>query len=333
MDATVERLDVRLFDYALRNARPIRIALDRHSVRVTDMRIVGQDTQLDVSGLANLHDSRIAIRMTGDANLAVLQGFVGNVRSSGMAALSATLEGPLEDPAVSGTLDITNGRIRHFALPHALENISGTLRFDTRGVTLDGLTGRLARGDVTFEGRIDKQGYLPGQLDLKMVGTGMRLRFTEGMQSLVDAELSLQGTMQGATLSGRVTVNDAVYLRPFSASGGLLDLATDEASPPTAPAEPTIPLRYDIRITAPQTLQVRNSSVRLTASADLQLQGTFDRPLLFGRAEAARGEFLFEGRRYVLTRGAVEFNNPRRSSRSSISRPRRAYASRARRTA
>ena len=310
VDATVERLDVRLFDYALRNARPIHIALDRHSVRVTDMRIVGQDTQLDVSGLANLHDSRIAIRMTGDANLAVLQGFVANVRSSGMAALSATLEGPLEDPAVNGTLDITNGRIRHFTLPHALENISGTLRFDTRGVTLDGLTGRLARGDVTFGGRIDKQGYLPGQLDLTMTGTDMRLRLTEGMQSLVDAQLALQGTMQSATLSGRVAVKDAVYLRPFSAGGGILDLATGEATPPTAPAEPTIPLRYDIQITAPQTLQVRNSSIRLTASADLQLQGTFDRPLLFGRAEAARGEFLFEGRRYVLTRGSVEFNNP-----------------------
>jgi autotransporter translocation and assembly factor TamB len=274
------------------------------------MRIVGQDTQLDVSGVVNLHDSRIAIRTTGDANLAVLQGFLADVRSSGMAALAATLEGPLEDPSVNGTLDISNGRIRHFSLPHALENISGTLRFDTRGVTLDGLTGRLARGDVTFGGRIDKQGYLPGQLDITMTGTGMRLRLAEGMQSLVDAQLSLQGTMQAATLSGRVTVNDAVYTRPFSSNGGLLDVATGEATPPTTPAQPTIPLRYDIQITAPQSLQVRNSSVRLTANADLQLQGTFDRPLLFGRAEAVRGEFIFEGRRYVLTRGTVEFNNP-----------------------
>jgi translocation and assembly module TamB len=309
VDATVDRLDVRLFDYALRNARPIHAALDGNTVRISDMRIVGQDTQLDVTGLANLRDSRIEMRLTGDANLAVLQGFVADVRSAGMAALSATLEGPLEDPSVSGTLDITNGRIRHFSLPHALENISGTLRFDTRGVTLDGLTARLARGDVTFGGRIDKQGYMPGQLDITMTGTDMHLRLAEGMQSEVDAQLSLQGTMQAATLSGRVTVNDAVYMRPFGSEGGLLDLAANDATP-AAPAEPTIPLRYDIRITAPQTLQIRNSSVRLTASADLQLQGTFDRPLLFGRAEATRGEFLFEGRRYVLTRGAVEFNNP-----------------------
>jgi hypothetical protein len=310
VDATVDRLDMRLFDYGLRNARPIRLALDRHSVRVSDMRIVGQDTELDVSGVANLHDQRIAIRATGDANLAVLQGFVSDVRSSGTAALSATLEGSLADPTVSGTLAITNGRIRYFALPHALENITGALRFDSRGVSLDGLTGRLARGDVTFGGRIDKQGYLPGRLDVTMTGTGMRLRLMEGMQSLVDAQLALQGTMQSATLSGRVTVNDALYQRPFGSTGGLLDLATTQTATPAAPTEPTIPLRYDIRITAPQTLQVRNSSVRLVASADLQLQGTFDRPLIFGRAEAERGEFLFEGRRYLLTRGTIDFNNP-----------------------
>ena len=310
VDATVDRLEVSLFDYAVRNARPIRLALDRHAIRVTDMRIVGQDTQLDVSGLVNLHDSRIAIRATGDANLAVLQGFLADVRSSGMAALSATLEGPLDDPAVSGSLDITNGRIRHFALPHALENISGALQFDSRGMTFDGLTARLARGDVTFGGRIDKRGYLPGQFDIAMTGTDMHLRLVEGMQSLVNAQLSLQGTMESATLSGRVTVNDAVYARPFGSNGGLLDLASNETTLAAAPAEPTIPLRYDIRIAAPQTLQVRNSSVRLTASADLQLQGTYDRPLLFGRAEAARGEFLFEGRRYLLTRAIIDFNNP-----------------------
>ena len=310
VDATIDRLDVSLFDYAVRNARPIQLALDRHTVRVTDMRIVGQDTQLDVSGLVNLHDSRIALRATGDANLAVLQGFLTDLRSSGMAALSATLEGPLDDPAVSGRLDITNGRIRHFALPHALENISGALQFDTRGVTFDGLTARLARGDVTFGGRIDKRGYLPGQFDITMAGTDMHLRLVEGMQSLVDAQLSLQGTMELATLTGRVTVNDAVYARPFGSNGGLLDFASKETTSAPPPAQPTIPLRYDIRIVAPQTLQVRNSAVRLTASADLQLQGTYDRPLLFGRAEAARGEFLFEGRRYLLNRAVVDFNNP-----------------------
>ena len=213
VDASVDSLDMRLFDYALRNARPIRMALDRHSVRVTDMRIVGQDTQIDIAGIANLHDRMINMRANGDANLAVLQGHL-DLRSSGAASLEA-LEGPLDDPIAGGTLTIKNGRVR-FSLPHALENIDGPIRFDSRGVTLDGLTGRLAGGDVKFGGRIDKDGYRPGRFDVTMNGRDMRLRFPEGMRSLVDADLTLQGTRESAVVSGLVAVKDAVYTQAFN---------------------------------------------------------------------------------------------------------------------
>ena len=62
----------------------------------------------------------------------------------------------------------------------------------------------------------------------------------------------------------------------------------------------------------PSTLRIENNLARLVASADLQLRGTAERPLLFGRAEVDRGEVLFEGRRYLVTRGAIEFTNPAR---------------------
>jgi hypothetical protein len=313
VDATVERLDLTLFDYALRNARPIRMALDRHSIRVNDLRIVGQDTQVDVTGQINLHDRRIALRTTGDANLAVLQGIFPNISSRGMATLSATLEGPLENPDVTGALELVNGRIRHFALPHALENINGPLRFDSRGVSLDGLTGRLGGGDVTFKGRVEQDGYLPGRIDVAMAGTDMRLRFTEGGQALVDAQLSLQGTIEDALLSGRVTVKDALYRRTLSTGVGFFNFGGDDDIPQRAGVAPTLPVRYDVRIEAQSSIRVRNNVFpTLVASADLRLRGTFARPLLFGRFEVDRGEAQFEGKRYVLTRGTIDFNNPTR---------------------
>jgi hypothetical protein len=313
VDARVERLDARLFDYQIRNAMPIRLALDRHSVRVSDMRLVGEGTQLDVSGVVELHDERIAMRATGDANLAVLQGFVANVRSSGQARLSASFEGSMRDPNVSGTFTIENGRLRHFAIPHALENISGSLQFDSRGVNLDGLSARIGGGPLQFGGRIDKQGYLPGRLDVTVNGRDMRLRFPEGMRSTVDASLALQGTIENATLTGDVLVRDGLYTREFNAGGGLLDLTGGTATSygPTS-FEPTLPLRYDIRINVPSTLQVRNRNARLVTNADLQLRGTYDRPLVFGRADVESGEFLFEGKRYLVTRGTIDFNNPTR---------------------
>jgi translocation-and-assembly-module (TAM) inner membrane subunit TamB-like protein len=312
VDGTVDSLDMRLFDYALRNARPIRLALDRNSVRVADMRIVGQDTQIDIAGVASLNDRTINMRANGDANLAVLQGFIADLRSSGTASLSATLEGPLDDPIAGGTLTLKNGRIRHFALPHALENIDGPVRFDSRGITLDGLTGRLGGGDVKFGGRVDKDGYLPGRFDVTMNGRDMRLRFPEGMRSLVDADLTLQGTRESAVLSGLVAVKDAVYTQSFNATASLFDFGGETALAPAAAAPETLPVRLDIRINAPSTLQVQNRSLRLVANADLQLRGTVERPVLLGSAEIVRGEALYEGKRFLITRGTVDFNNPTR---------------------
>jgi translocation and assembly module TamB len=71
-------------------------------------------------------------------------------------------------------------------------------------------------------------------------------------------------------------------------------------------------LRYDVRILAPSTLRIENNQAQIAASAELNLRGTFERPLLFGRADIDRGDVRFEGRRYQVTRGSLDFANPTR---------------------
>jgi translocation and assembly module TamB len=327
VDATVDRFDARLFDYAIRNpddpdpARagrrlPIRIALDRHTVRVTDMRLVGQDTELDVTGAVNLHDETIVMRAIGRANLGILQGFMPSVSSRGRAELSATLAGAMRDPTVSGTMNIIDGRIRYFGVPGSpgLDAISGVVRFDTRSVNLDQLSATLGGGPVQFGGTIGVEGYQLGRVDMTMSGQGMRVRLPQDMTSRVDADLALRGTIQRLTLSGDVTVRDAVYRGVFEAGGSVLSFGGADAALPVSPVTGTaVPLNYDVQITAPSTLRVDNRLLRnVVASADLRLSGTYDRPLLFGDVTIEDGVLLFEGRRYEVQNGTVTFNNPTR---------------------
>jgi translocation and assembly module TamB len=247
------------------------------------------------------------------ANLGILQRFVADVSSSGRVSVQAALEGPMRTPAVTGTMTIENGRIRHFGLPHGLEAINGSVNLDSRGLDLAGLRGRLGGGDVAFGGRIDIEGYRPGRLEMSLTGRNMRLRFPEGMRSVVDADLTLTGTPGAPTLGGAVLVRSAVYTRRFDAGGGIFDFAGGGDAPGgPAPLQTTIPLRFDVRINAPGSLRVENNTARIVSSADLQLRGTYDRPLLFGRAEIDRGEVLFEGKRYLVTRGTIDFTNPTR---------------------
>jgi hypothetical protein len=323
VDTSIEQLDLQLVDYAVRNQGPIAISVEGQTLKVDNMRLVGEDTALDLAGSVDLTRQGLSLQANGAANLAVIQGFLGDVRSSGRADVSALIGGTASRPIVSGQAMVTQGRLRHFSFPHALEDLNGVVTFNASGIRLDDpaftrpLTGRIGGGTVQFGGRVGMAGYQLTEFDVTAKGTGMRLRFPEGMRSVVDATLALQGPASGPVLSGTVMVQNASWTRGFDTSGNMFGLGAAETGDglalagATAAAE-TLPLRYDVRIVAPSTLRIENDQARIVASTDLNLRGTFDRPLLFGRADIERGDVRFEGRRYQVTRGSLDFTNPNR---------------------
>jgi hypothetical protein len=312
VDGTVDTLEMRLFDYAIRNARPIRLSLAGDVVRVDDLQLVGEDTRLTVGGTVSLREERVALLAAGDANLGILQGFFREIRGSGRAVLSAAVEGPLYEPVFSGSAAITDGRVRYLSLPNSLDAINGTLHFDAHGIRLDDMAATLGGGRVQFGGRIGFDGYLPGDLSVSVRGEDMHLRYPQGVRSTVDADLAVGGNVKAPSVTGTMTVKSATWTSRVDPSGGLLDFrgrsAAIELAPSGAPAP--LPIRLDIEVLVPSTLRVENNMARLVASADLRLRGTYDRPLLFGRAQVDRGEVMFEGRRYLVTRGNIDFTNP-----------------------
>ncbi len=315
VEATVDRLEMELFDYGIRIPRPIRLSMDRRVVRVEDLQLIGDQTQLTLGGSVSLGDERIALRANGDANLGILQGFMRDVRGAGRATLTASIDGPLYEPLFTGSAVISGGRVRHFSLPNSLDDINGTIRFDSRGVRLDDVTATMGGGRIQFGGLVALDGYLPGDLNVTVRGEEMHLRYPEGIRSTVDADLTLRGNVQAPTLGGIVRVRQASWTRRIDPGGGLLDFrgggaGTSDAVP--SPSVAAVPLRFDLEVLVPSTLRVENNLARLVASADLQLRGTYDRPVLFGRAEVDRGEVMFEGRRYLVTRGNIDFTNPTR---------------------
>jgi translocation and assembly module TamB len=314
VDVRVEHLDAKLFDYQVLNKGPLRFAFDQQVIRATSVQLTGEGTELDVSGTIDLRDDRVALRATGDASLGLLQGFMRDVRSSGAAELLAEVRGTVAEPVFSGSASITNGRVRHFSLPHSLDAINGRVLLDATGLRMDDLTARLGGGLVRFGGRVGLKGYQPGELALTATGEGMRLRYPEGFRSVVDADLALRGDIAEPLLTGNVTVRSAVWTRRFD-SGGLLGLGAvgAAAGAGTGGAIATgFPLRFDVRVSAPSALRVDNNIADIVSSADLTLRGTYDRPLLFGRADIERGWLTFEGNRYVVTRGSILFENPAR---------------------
>ena len=323
-DASVQALDIRLFDFPLRNpddpARPgqrlpIRMALDRNSFRILDAQLVGQDTQLTIAGTVDLLNEMIAMRFDGGANLRILEGFTRNVRSTGRADVKAALSGPMRTPMLSGNMEINEGRIRHFSLPHALDRINGVVTFDSNGINLDELTARIGGGPVTFGGSIGIDGYRPGLVDVTIAGENMRLLYpgsaSPWLRATVDADLTVQGTVEELILGGNVTVLDAMYTKEFAAGVNIFDFGQTPVGGAAPATTPTLPLVYEVGINAPSTLRAENNLLRdVVARADLQLVGTFDRPGLIGTIDLDRGDVFFGGKRYQVRQASIQFNNP-----------------------
>ncbi len=330
--ATVESLELKLFDYELRNDGPMRLTFDDNTVRVDTapgegqpsapgevptlrLRSENRDTALELSGSVDLKAGRIGVNIAGKANLAVLQAFFrGDLRSSGNAELRGTINGPLSRPEIAGYAQITDGRIRHFSLPQSIQAINGRVSFGPDGLRPENLTAQIAGGKVSFGGRVEINGFSLGKLDLTATGERMEFRYPEGFRSTIDAQLELVGTMAAPIVRGNVTVRSALYNKRIDLSPGMIELAGSRSSGAAAAPLPgqALPVRFDVHIRAPSSLRIENNVAHIVSSADLVLRGTYEHPLLFGGAEVERGEVLFEGHRYVVRRGRIEFSDPTR---------------------
>jgi len=308
IDATVEQLDLTLFDYSITNEGVVRLLVDRNVVSVSDMHLQGEGTALDLTGDIALSDRRLSLSASGDASLGILQGFFPDVRGSGTMQLEAAVEGSFDEPILTGEARITNGRLRHFSLPHSLDALQGRVVFEPGGMRLDELAGQFAGGLMQFGGRIGIEGYRIGNLGVTASLENSELRL-EDIRSRVDAELTLRGSLEEPILGGMINVEDAIWLEFFQAQGGFINLSSLVAAEDVN-AEVAIPLQYDLRVSAPSTLRISDNRAQIVASADISIRGTYDQPALLGNVELERGQIYFEGNRYRLTRGNVGFSNP-----------------------
>ena len=137
VDARVDSLTLHLFDYVVHNDGPIRVALDQQNVRLSQFRLVGEDTRLDVGGTVDLANQQMA-----STRPAMRTSASCRVSCATSAAkdrpISSPITGPLDKPVCSGEANVAGGRLRHFSLPHALEAINGEVSFDATGLRSTG---------------------------------------------------------------------------------------------------------------------------------------------------------------------------------------------------
>jgi hypothetical protein len=311
-EVSVDPLHLNVTDYPVRNEGPIRLALRDGALEVREAHFSAEGTDLRVSGRAALAEAggELALRLAGAADLRVLSLVAPELRGRGAARVTMSVAGTRAEPHLDGALEIDGGAVRARGFPHGVEELRGTVHFTEGLAHFKGVTGTLGGGAVELTGQAAYARARLSSFDVHATGREVSLRYPEGLRSVVDADLRLYGDFTRQWLTGRVDVRQASWTRRYDVATELL---AEADTPPAAATSFGEGLRYDVKVAAPGTLRIDNNLATLVARADVTLQGTYDAPVVLGRAEVDRGRVYFQGNTYVIRRGNLDFSNPRKT--------------------
>ncbi len=306
-EVLVSQVELPLPDYPVKNAEPLLIRIDGGRAHLSELRLVGEGTSLSLRGaLGMVAEQPLGIEIDGDADLQALSAVTRRVRGRGAARLTVSVSGTRAAPRLQGRLAVERAGLRVRGFPQGLDDVRGALVFDQETAVFEGVTGRFGGGEVELQGRV---AYAAGRLssfEIRSGGRGLSLRYPEGLRASFDADVRFYGDAQTQWLEGAIEVRQARWTRRYDLASELLAAA--------APRDAALPLRsgvrFDLRLRAPGTLSVDNNLASLEAGAELRLVGSYEQPVLLGRAEIERGRVYFQGTTYVIRRGSVDFANP-----------------------
>jgi translocation and assembly module TamB len=229
-----------------------------------------------------------------------------DLRSSGTIALDVRATGSAGSPEIAGQVHLQNIAFATDAAPLGLDKLNGTLDLDRERVRISNLTGQIGGGQISLGGSVT---YRPSpQFDIALKADSVRLRYPDGLRSVLDGNLAWIGNTSESTLSGRVLVDALSFTQDFD----LASFADQFSSNAAAPAAPGFAdtINVQVALQSKENLSATSSQISLEGSASMNVTGTAANPVITGRTDLTGGELFYRNVRYQLQRGIITFADP-----------------------
>ena len=277
-------------------------------IHLDPLHVTGDNTDLRAQGSLSLEGARqLDLSANGSINLKLAESLDPDLTASGVTTFQLEAHGPLQNPGLQGSVDFQNGALSLEDLPNGLSQLNGTLEFNQNRLEVKSVTA------MTGGGQLNLGGYLAYQhgifADLTVTGKSVHIRYPEGVSSLADLTLHLQGSQNNLLLGGDVLITHFA----ISPDLDLASLAVSAGSSVQAIAPPDAPsnhVRLDVHIASLPQLNFQNAFAKLAGDVNLRLRGTLATPSLLGAVSITEGSALIAGTRYELERGDITFTNP-----------------------
>jgi translocation and assembly module TamB len=308
--AELNEFDLKLQGIELKTAETLKLSLQDGVVRLEQVHITGQDTDMRAGGTAQIFGAtdpkggKLDVNATGTLSTTLLHTFDPDILSSGKVEFTVAAGGQVMNPSLTGKVQFNQVNIAIDGVPNGLSNMNGTLVFNQDQLQVQSLTAMTGGGQLKIGGSIRYRNGL--YADLTATGDVVRVRYN-GLSATANANFRLQGGPQSALLSGNILltrfgIGADVDFAAFASMGGV-----SAAPDPNAAANK---IRLDVRVTSSPQLDFQNSYAKIAGTVDLTVRGTLSTPSVLGRIQITDGSATFAGTKYQLQRGDIYFTNP-----------------------
>jgi translocation and assembly module TamB len=270
----------------------------------------GSDTDLIVQGAIPVKSARpMNVSANGSFNLDLLQTLGVGIRSSGRLILHLAARGEIAHPQVSGDVRISSATFLSETLPIAVESLNATMRVTGTRVDIQQFGGTIGGGSVSMTGFFE---YAPQPtFHLRAQAQSVRIRYPQGIRTLLDAKVALVGSTSASTLSGRVLVNRLSFTRQFDIATLIGQFSSSVPAAPPSAFEQNMKLKVVVASTS--ALNLASSTLSIGGNFNLTIAGTAADPVVLGRVALSQGDIFFMGNTYEIQSGTIEFANPVRT--------------------
>ncbi len=231
--------------------------------------------------------------------------------ATGRFEVDGEVRGTPRRPQLIGSARIHDGRVRIAGREEVLEKVRADFRFDASRITLDSLTAvqRSRQGEA---GRVNGHGVV----DLKE-GAGPSYRFELSLRDFTAVESGLYAArfdgdfriVDGVRVGGQVlphVTSDDVEIRRAVV---LYDFARQTEQQQVQASTQPLYWTYRIQAHANDNLRWQPPDGDIEFSADLSLEQTPEKLIIFGDMDALRGSYYFLSNRFAVQRAKLTFDD------------------------
>lgn len=291
--------------------RPLRLDYRDGIVTLQKTELKGTGSELILQGTIPIgKPANLNVAANGTVDLSLLQGMTKGIKSSGRLDIEIAARGELSHPTIHGNVRIEKAALSSASIPVGLDGVNGQIRILGNRIEIGSLTGTVGGGAMSAQGFMI-YGAQPS-FNLAMEAKSVRVRYPQGLRTLITCNLRLDGSTANSVLSGRVVVDQLSFTQQFDLASLVGQFAAGSTS--TSPSAFEKNMKLNVSVQSAENLRLASSQLSVQGAADLTLTGTLANPIVLGRATLAGGEIFFLSRRYEIQSGTLEFSNQLRTN-------------------